>query len=360
MEQPEVYIVKKTALYDRHQSLGAKMVEFGGWEMPLHYGSILQEHKTVRNAAGIFDVSHMGRVSVEGPDAEKLLDHLSTNVIAGKKIGSAIYTIWCNEKGGSIDDLIVYKVDQDRFFVVFNASNREKDLNHLRLQVGDLQVMITDHYERGAILAVQGPHVRDLLAEFFPSLQAMGSMQVQPIVWNQFPLYLATTGYTGVGGCEICGDQEPIVALWDQLMARGIAPCGLGARDTLRLEMGYALYGHEISETIAPTESVCRWAVKMKKENFVGRAALEVLESTRRFPAALLVKERGIAREGDSVVLDDSIIGRVTSGSFSPMLSKGIALALVDRYLEAGTSLSVEVRGQKLSVEVVGLPFISL
>lgn len=350
--------MKITPLYEQHKALGAKIVEFGGWEMPLQYGSILQEHKTVRSSAGIFDVSHMGRVSITGPDAEKLLDFLSTNIIAGKKIGSATYTVWCNEQGGCIDDLIVYRIAPEEFYTVFNASNRDKDLAHLLRYAKNYHVDITDHYEKGAILAVQGPQARHILSEFFPTFMEMGSMQVLKGIWQGHPLYISTTGYTGAGGGEICGDAIAIVALWEALIARGVAPIGLGARDTLRLEMGYALYGHEISETISPIESVSRWVVKMNKNAFIGKEALEGLENHRRYPAALVVQEKGIAREGYSVILDGKVIGRITSGTFSPTLGKAIALALVDRPLPLGSQLFVEVRGQSLPVEVVQLPFI--
>jgi aminomethyltransferase len=180
---------------------------------------------------------------------------------------------------------------------------------------------------------------------------------VQEISWKGQKIYLSTTGYTGSGGCEVLGDSMTIVALWEVLLRKNIAPIGLGARDTLRLEMGYALYGHEISDTISPTEAVCRWAVKLQKNHFIGKEALEHLESKRRFPAALRLQGKGIAREGAAVVFENNVIGRVTSGSFSPSLQCGIALALIDRFLEIGTVLSIEVRGQALPVEAVQLPF---
>lgn len=352
----------KTGLYEKHCALGAKIVDFAGWEMPVQYQGIIHEHKAVRENVGIFDVSHMGRVNIKGPDAEKLVDYLSTNKMSGKKDFSATYTVWCLESGGSVDDLIVYKQGPEDFFVIVNASNREKDLQHL-LKVGaSYHVEIEDRYSDG-ILAVQGPKAIQLAGKIFEEVNGLKPMRFAPVNYQGEEIILSGTGYTGAGGLEIYAPMPAAVELWDRFMDlgqdEGIQPIGLGARDTLRLEMGFALYGHELSEEIAPTESVSAWTVKWDKGDFLGKQALEKLQDSpkKRSQYGVVLTDRGIAREGCEVYQEDTLIGQVTSGTMSPCLNQAIAIILVERKLQEGDNVQIQIRNNRCNGRVVKLPF---
>lgn len=338
-------------------ALGAKMAPFAGWEMPISYRGVVSEHQAVRTGAGVFDVSHMGRIALHGQSSGLLLDRLSTNQILGKQNGQATYTLWCNEQGGSIDDLIAYQEEEDHFFVVANASNREKDYHHLLKHAE--KVTITPSFEEEGILAVQGPEAFQKALPLFPALDQLKPMHFLKTTYQKIPLYLAATGYTGEKGFEIYAPNEIVPTLWDALVATGIEPIGLGARDTLRLEMGYALYGHELTEEQFPTESVAAWAVKMDKSQFLGKTALQesLKKGKTHFPAPLILRNGGIPRDGFNVKIGETGVGTITSGGFSPSLNCGIALALVDRKLNRGDKVEVEIRGKPFAAEVVTLPF---
>lgn len=348
----------KTPLHDRHIALKAKMVPFAGWQMPVHYRGILEEHRAVRERVGVFDVSHMGRIQISGLDAERLLDFLSTNTIKGKKEGSATYTVWCNSQGGAVDDVLVYKETSDRFFVVVNASNREKDLAHLQQEGMGYRVEITPYYE-DMILAVQGPQAQEILAPFFPEIVEILPKTFRSFTYQGEEVLVSATGYTGSSGFELFGPPAPLLMLWDQLIGKRVEPVGLGARDTLRLEMGYALYGHELSETIAPTESVSAWTVKWDKGDFLGKQALLTLENSpyKRSQAGIILQDPGVAREGYPVLRGGEKIGHVTSGTFSPSLRQPIALVMIEEGVEEGTVIEVEIRGRKVAAKVIELPF---
>jgi aminomethyltransferase len=348
----------KTPFYERHLALKAKIVPFAGWQMPIQYKGILEEHRMVREQVGIFDVSHMGRVGISGPDAEKLLNFLSTNEIKGKKEGSATYTVWCNSQGGSVDDLLVYKEASDRFFVIVNASNREKDLEHLQNEGAGFRVEIHPFFEE-AILAVQGPRAKEFLIPFFPKIEELAPKTFSTFTYQDQEIIVSATGYTGSSGFELFGPKEPLLILWDRLIAKGVEPIGLGARDTLRLEMGYALYGHELSETIAPIESVSAWTVKEEKGDFLGKQALLTLENSpyKRSQVGVILQDPGIAREGYPVLKDGEKIGQVTSGTFSPSLRQSIALVMIEGNLGEGEIVEVEIRGRQVPAKVVELPF---
>lgn len=340
------------------------MVEFCGWEMPIQYKGIVQEHHTVRNAVGLFDVSHMGRIVIQGPQAELFLDYIATNALAGKQDGSATYTVLCNEEGFCIDDAIIYRLDSHHFFIVVNAGNREKDLFHLQQEATHFDVEIHPRYEQDGILAVQGPAAEHLIAQFFPNAASLKPMHFIEVQDGNTPLIVSRTGYTGAGGFELYAPNERIAFWWDTLLEAGkkdgIAPIGLGARDTLRLEMGYALYGHEINDTIAPTESVAAWAVKMGKDRFIGREALAALElsGNKRFEYGVILQEPGIAREGYVVEREGETIGHVTSGTFSPTLQKSIAIVLVDVPLNLDDAIEIQIRQKLCAAKVVQLPFL--
>jgi aminomethyltransferase len=355
----------RTALYNRHLALGAKMVSFAGWEMPLQYKGILIEHQVVRNEVGLFDVSHMGRIKVSGPDAVHLLNFLSTNHLLNKADGSATYTVWCHAHGGSIDDVIIYKCDESHFLVITNASNRDKDLAHLVTQAAleGFEVEIQDLFNQSGIIALQGPSAFPLLASLIPEISALKPMHFLSLKEKE-EFFVSRTGYTGAGGFELSGSADRIVEWWDKLMDKGqsygILPVGLGARDTLRLEMGFALYGHELSDTIAPNESVAAWAVKWDKPNFLGKEALEKIEqsSTKRWAFGIRLVDRGIARQGYRVLKKGIVIGEVTSGTFSPSLGEGIALIIVNTPLHVGEQVSVQIRQTLCPAQVVELPFV--
>lgn len=354
----------KTSLYEHHRALNAKMVDFGGWEMPLQYKGIIHEHLAVRSKVGIFDVSHMGRITIEGLGAEALLDYLSSNQISKKKDGTVTYTVWCNEDGMCVDDLLVYRVSKTQFFVIVNASNREKDLNHLLHYSAGRDVIINDKYHEEGILAVQGPNAMVLVSHLFHDAEFLKPMTFYMDNYEGDPVIISRTGYTGAGGVEISAPNETIVLIWEALLAEGkeygIEPIGLGARDTLRLEMGYALYGHELTEKIPLTETISAWTVKWDKPDFLGKAALKKLESSKskRREYGIVLNDKGVAREGYPVFSEGVQIGYVTSGTFSPTLNQSIALVLVDKNLQVGDSVEVEIRQNRCQAHVVSLPFI--
>lgn len=333
------------------------MADFAGWEMPIQYKGIIAEHQAVRQGAGLFDVSHMGIIDVKGPDAEKLLDHLSTNRISGHPPFSATYTVWCHENGNSVDDVMIYRLeDASHFMVVVNAGNRQKDLDHLLIHSKGMNVTIKDHFSGMGILALQGPKAQSLLASLYPEISSLKPMQVLLLP----DLTISRTGYTGAGGYEIYAPDATIVTLWDQLLALGAEPVGLGARDTLRLEMGFALYGHELNDTIAPTESVSAWTVKWDKDEFIGKKALKELEDSghKRFAYGIKLIDRGIARQDYPILKNGKIIGKATSGSFSPSLNGSIALILVESPLELGAMVEMQIRQSLCQCEVVKIPFV--
>ncbi len=351
----------KTCLYDKHVRLGAKMINFYGWEMPIQYKGIIQEHLTVRQKVGLFDISHMGRILVEGSDAEQFLDYLSTNNIAGKKDLTATYTVWCTSQGTCLDDLMVYKIDSTHFFVIVNASNREKDLQHLIKESAPYKVNISPLFADG-ILAIQGPLADSLIKKIFSS--GIPSMHFLPLQYMNSEIILSATGYTGAGGYEIFGPSTIISNLWDQLLQEGqgfgIQPIGLGARDTLRLEKGYALYGYELSENIFASETVSAWTIKWEKPSFLGKEPLERLEKSlkKQYEYGMILVGKGIAREGYPVFKKGKAIGRVTSGTYSPSLNRAIAIILSQEKLEIGEILDLQIRQHLIPAEVVKLPFI--
>lgn len=331
----------KTPLFDQHVELGAKMIPFAGWEMPLQYRrGIAHEVEAVRKRAGKFDVSHMGRISIQGEDTLSFLDFLSVNRILGKAPGASVYTVFCNEAGQAVDDLLVYIVDSSHAFIVCNAANREVDLEHLKNHVSNYRVKIHPHFEEG-ILSLQGP----LSSELFSEAALLPKMHFM----QKGALIVSRTGYTGEDGFEFYGPTDEIKKLWEALPAE---PCGLGSRDVLRLEMGYALYGHELSKEIGPLESVAAWAVKLDHE-FLGKSALK----KSRKPIALVGTSNIPAREGYPIFHQEKQIGKITSGTFSPTLQKPIALGIVD---DTYPSVDVLIRGKHYSFLATTLPFVKL
>ncbi len=352
--------MKRTPLYDCHLEAGAKMVDFAGWEMPVQYAGVIEEHRAVRTAAGLFDVSHMGEVRVRGAGAEALLQRLTPNDVAKLVPGRAHYSGLLTERGTYVDDLLVYRLAADDFLVVVNASNAPGDFAWMASRAqGEAEV--TDESERWALLALQGPKALAILTLLaspdVSGLKYYGFVQGQV---DGTPAILSRTGYTGEDGFEIYLAPEEAPKVWRRLVEAGAAPAGLGARDTLRLEAAMALYGHEIDETTTPFEAGLGWVVKLDKGEFLGRDALAA-QKAAGVPRKLVgfeVQGRGIARQGHAVVSDGGAVGTVTSGTWSPTFEKAIGMAYVPPEMAApGTPLTLDVRGKPLPAVVVELPF---
>lgn len=350
---------KKTPLYACHLSANAKMVDFAGWEMPLHYGSQVKEHHIVRQSAGVFDVSHMTIVDCEGEEAAAFLRFLLANNIDRLTPYKALYTCMLNEKGGVIDDLIVYKINDDMYRLVVNSATHDKDMAWLEKVAKNFKVTITERPEL-AMLAIQGPCVIEKLKYLFNNTEAaiLTSLQsFQAVQLNDY--FIARTGYTGEDGFEIILSADKAVQLWEKIIAAGILPCGLGARDTLRLEAGLNLYGVDMDETVTPLESNLAWTVAFTPaRDFMGREALQKQkESGVEYRlVGLILEGQGVLRNHQKVIVPDIGLGEITSGSFSPTLNKGIALARVPK--AAGAMCFVEIRDKEVLARVVKPPFI--
>jgi aminomethyltransferase len=350
----------RTPLYDWHVAHGARMVDFAGWDMPIQYTSITDEHTAVRTGAGLFDISHMGRLSFGGGDALDLIQRVFTNNAASMKDFQARYGLVCNEAGGIRDDVLVYRWPYGWAMVV-NASNREKILGWLAEHKGPRDVQVTDQTPTTAMVAVQGPRAVELCRDLTEADPApLAYYHATPTRYRGQGCVVSRTGYTGEDGVELMVAAAQAVELWEELVQRGAKPCGLGARDTLRLEAAMPLYGHELSEVIDPFQAGLGWAVKMDKGDFIGRS---VLARHRDDPAlrrrvGLEVDGQRIAREGAAVLHGGREVGRVTSGTFAPTLNRAIAMAYVDAAATAvGTPLEVDIRGKPAPAKVVPLPF---
>lgn len=366
-------MLKSTALLEEHKKLGGRLVDFGGWELPVQYTGLQAEHLACRQKAGLFDVSHMGEFIVEGPDAETFLNALITNDLSKVEIGQAQYTVMCLPSGGIVDDLIIYKRSQDRFLLVVNASNTEKDFQHVldfakTIQKGAAQLKIEDQSRQWSQIAVQGPKA-------FEIVQALTTHDLKPVGTYRFiegalksgiSCIFARTGYTGEDGFELymAWDEGPRV--WQALLEKGkplgLTPCGLGARDTLRLEMKYPLYGHELTDSTSPLEAGLGWVVKLAKPSFVGKAALvaEKEAGLKRKLVGLRPLDRGIPRQGYTIWDADQTrqIGEITSGTHSPSLDQPIGVAYVETPHSAiGTRVKIAIRDRFIPAEIVNTPF---
>ncbi|WP_175652622.1 glycine cleavage system aminomethyltransferase GcvT [Pseudomonas sp. Marseille-P9899] len=351
---------QRTPLYDLHLALGAKMVDFGGWDMPLHYGSQVEEHHQVRRDCGVFDVSHMTVIDISGVDATEWLRHLLTNDVARLgEIGKALYSTLLNDEGGVIDDLIVYRL-ADGYRLVVNAATRDKDLAWLEAHKSGFEVQFRERPEL-AILAIQGPQAREKVAELLSSARAELIRSLKPFE-GQFEgdWFIARTGYTGEDGLEIILPALQAPAFFNDLVGAGIAPSGLGARDTLRLEAGMNLYGNDIDEAHSPLTSNLAWSIAWDPagRDFIGRQALEA-EKARGISqklVGLVLEERGVLRAHQVVRVAEIGEGEITSGSFSPTLSKAIALARLP--MATADRAEVEIRGKWYPVRVVKPTFV--
>ncbi|MFQ5502468.1 MAG: glycine cleavage system aminomethyltransferase GcvT [Phycisphaerae bacterium] len=360
--------MQRTALYDTHQRLGARLVDFGGWEMPLLYRGIREEHQHTRTVSSLFDVSHMGRIELSGKDAESLLDRVCTRNIARLKVGRSGYSHVCNERGGVLDDVIISRYE-DHLLMVCNAGNREKILAHLNAHASGCNVRIEDNTTSTVMFAIQGP-------ETFPLVESRGdSLPIRVADLGRYGFATGRfmglsysvfrSGYTGEEGLELILPAKAGTMVWDYLTRPGdgdrptILPAGLGARDSLRLEAGMCLYGHELNEDVDPISAGCGWCVDLEKD-FLGVEVLRKIQSDglRRRLIGLVLEGRRIARQGSQVFHGDNEVGVVTSGTLSPTLNKSIAMAYVDaEHAEANASLSVDLRGTRSGATTVGLPF---
>jgi aminomethyltransferase len=346
----------RTPLFDWHTRAGARIVPFGGWNMPVQYAGIKPEHVAVRTQLGLFDISHMGRLVLDGPDALTLTQKLWTNDAAVLKPGQIRYGLLCNDAGGMLDDILVYRLDhagQPLWLWVVNASNRVKVLNWLDLHRAGLNVQIIDRTFDWGMIAVQGPQA----VATTPSVAKL--KYYTGVVESQEPVrILSRTGYTGEDGYELIVPAADTTAAWQTLIDRGAVPCGLGARDTLRLEAAMPLYGHELSESLNPLQAGLDWAVKLTKPDFVGKAALLAADRTLPVRVGLRLAGRRIAREQSVVLHQGQAVGVVTSGTLSPTLEASLAMAYVPPALAMpGTELAVDLRGTHESATVVNLPF---
>lgn len=356
----------KTPLYDAHLEAGGKMVSFAGYMLPVQYkdGGVIKEHLAVRNQVGLFDVSHMGEVVYEGKDALENLQYIVTNDFSNLEIGRVRYSLMCNEAGGVIDDLLVYKCSAEKYLLVINAANKAKDIAWMKQHLFG-EVTFSDQSDQFVQVALQGPYAKEII-------EKLTDPDEIPKTYYSFTenanvggvnCILSRTGYTGEFGYELYCRSEEGVKLWELLLETGkeygILTCGLGARDTLRLEAGMPLYGHEMTEEITPFETDLSFAVKLKKEKFIGKQALIDKGEPKITRIGLQLMDRGIVREGADVYFNEKKIGQTTSGTMCPFINKACAMALVERdNVEIGSEIEVEVRGKKIAAKVVALPFI--
>ena len=352
--------LRQTPLHSRHTDLGAKMADFGGWDMPIEYAGTVAEHTAVREDVGVFDVSHMGYTEVTGPGAIAWLNTLLANDLDRVGAGQAQYNLLCDDSGGVIDDLIVYRIDDDHAFIVPNASNSDAVVARLTAASAGSGITVADKREDYGILAVQGPH-SDAILEAVGLPCGHDYMSFAFARWQDSPAVVCRTGYTGERGYEILAPAAVIPALWDAVVAAGATPAGLGARDTLRTEMGYPLHGHELSVDITPVQAGLVWAVGWDKPAFSGREALtaERAAGPRRRLRGIAAVERAIPRPDMPVLsTDGATVGVVTSGTFSPTLKLGIGLALLDPSIAEGDEVVVDVRGRQARFTVTKPPFV--
>jgi aminomethyltransferase len=350
-------VLRRTPLYEQHGELGAKLVPFAGWEMPVTYEGIREEHAAVRTHAGMFDVSHMGEVEVEGPGALDFLQLALSNDVARVAIGGAQYSCLCNEAGGVIDDLFLYRLGGDRYLIVTNAANHETDLAWLGRWSRGFDLAVRDVADRYSMLAVQGPHARAVVSRAL-GLELPPRMHVAHVQVGRRPALACGTGYTGEDGVELLIDPEVAPPIWAELLEAGVVPCGLGARDTLRLEVCFPLHGHEITPERNPIEAGLGWCCK-EETGFLGSEAVAIArtEGTAEKLVAFRIEGPGIPRDGNPVLAGGETVGVVTSGTYSPSLEVGAGMAYLRADLaEPGTEVEIDVRGKHRAARVASKP----
>jgi aminomethyltransferase len=357
--------LKRTPLYSVYEK-EAKLVPFGGWEMPVQFSSIKEEHEAVRTRAGLFDVSHMGEVEINGPDAKQFVNRVTTNDISKLTVGQAQYSLLCYPDGGTVDDLLVYQIKEEGFLLVINASNIEKDIAWLKDQIKDEQLELTDRSAETALLALQGPFAEDILQRCTTfDLAILSPFQfAMNIDIGEVRCLVSRSGYTGEDGFELYADAKEAQVLWKYLLHAGkeypLIPCGLGARDTLRLEAALPLYGQELSAEISPLEAGLGFAVKVNKGEFIGSPKLVAQKDigVKRKRVGIEMIGRGIPRSHYPIYVEDQVVGEVTSGTQSPLTKRNIGLALIDTtFAQIDQEVEVEIRGKRVKAKVVPTPF---
>jgi aminomethyltransferase len=356
----EAGTLKRTPLYEAHVEAGAKLVDFAGWEMPVQYDGIRAEHLRVRSSCGVFDVSHMGEIETEGPQAAELLQRLLSNDVSKIHVGGAQYSCLCREDGGVLDDLFTYRLGDDRYLTVTNAANHQRDLEWFEAHAVEFEAEVRDRIDAYAMLAVQGPEARQIVQRVTDG-ELPGRFKTAELPVVGVPTLVCGTGYTGEDGVELLIKPEDARTVWDALISGGAGPAGLGARDTLRLEVNYCLYGNDLTEERTPIEAALGWCVK-EDTGFVGSEACRKVRE--QGPAEILrpfvITSSGIPRQGNPIVSGDATVGEVTSGTLSPCLEVGIGMGYVQSDLgEPGTEVEIDVRGKRRPAEIRKAPLYS-
>jgi aminomethyltransferase len=356
----EAGTLKRTPLYEAHVAAGAKLVPFAGWEMPVEYEGIRAEHLEVRNACGVFDVSHMGEIETEGPGAEELLQRLLSNDVSRIEVGGAQYSVLCREDGGALDDLFTYRLDDDRYLTVTNAANHERDLEWFEAHAVEFDAEVRDRIATYAMLAVQGPEARSIVGRLAEG-ELPTRFHTAELTVAGAPALVCGTGYTGEDGVEVLVAPENALTVWDAVVGGGASPAGLGARDTLRLEVNYCLYGNDLTEERTPIEAALGWCVK-EDTRFIGSEACRKVrdEGPAEILRPFVLTGSGIPRQGNLIMSGDQEVGVVTSGTMSPCLELGIGMGYVRRDLgEPDTGIEIDVRGKRRPAEVRKAPLYS-
>lgn len=353
----------RTPLFDEHIRLGGKMVPFAGFEMPVQYPlGALKEYQAVRDGkAGLFDISHMGQVRVTGADSLAFLQYVTTNDLSKLALGQVHYSSLLNEQGTFIDDITTYKISDHEYYLCINAANRHKDVAHLQAEAANFDVTVTDESDDTVLLALQGGEAQSLLQPLTDTdLESIGYYRFARVKLEGTDAIVSRTGYTGEDGFEIYIPNAAAEHIWQLLETAGAIPIGLAARDMLRTEMGYALYGHEISDAVTPVEAKLMWITKLDKGDFIGRSAVESrkAEGAKRSMIALKLTERGIPREHYKIVADGKAVGEVTSGMHSPLAGCGVAIAYVEPEYAASDRLAIDIRGKAVAAERTTTPFV--
>jgi aminomethyltransferase len=356
--------LRRTPLYKIHEEAGGKLVPFCGWELPIQYTSIMKEHQTVRSSCGLFDVSHMGQVTVEGPQALDFLQKINANDVSKLVPGRALYSHMLNERGGVVDDVIISQLGPQRYFIVVNAATTEKDFAWMSKHAKGLKVQLANRSDEYGMVAIQGPKAETILSGTVPGVTALkrfGAMECRLYGQN---VVITRTGYTGEDGFEVIAPPDITPRIWQTLLANGASfgtvPVGLGARDTLRLEAGYLLYGSDVDDDHSTFEANYGWVVKMGKKDFIGKAALEaqLKAGLKRKLLGVKLLERGVPRHGAMVLLDDKPLGELASATFSPTLNVGIGMGYLSQPdLQPGRKVAVELHGRRVPAEIAPIPF---
>lgn len=349
--------LQTTPLYDACCKAGGRMVDFHGWLLPVQFQSIIAEHKAVRESAGMFDVSHMGQIWVEGKDAYPFVQYITCNNIK-KDLFAGTYTHMLTPQGTIIDDMIAFCLDAEKFLIVVNAACRQEDFAWMQKQAPRFNVTVTDASDQYGMIALQGPKALEKLETLLPGISALARFHIQKVQLFGEEGYVTRTGYTGEDGAEIMLSPVAIVKLWNALLAAGVTPCGLGARDVLRLEAGYLLNGQDADQTRTPYEAACGWVVKLSKEDFIGKPALEKqkAQGLAQKLTAFELKGAGVPRHGCKIFYEGKEIGFVTSGTFSPLF-KGIAVGYAQAGLTPGAQVEIEIHGRRIPAAVTKTPF---